>query len=50
MPIIVNIAMFLKEHDYVLERYGYSVPAIFKEPIYGHRMSFIIKNPCRVYI
>jgi hypothetical protein len=50
MPIIVNIAKFLKKHDYVVERYGNLAPAIFKDAVYGHRMNFIIKNPCRVYI
>jgi hypothetical protein len=48
MPIIVNIAKFLKKHDYVVERYGNLVPAIFKDAVYEHRMNFIIKNPCRV--
>jgi hypothetical protein len=49
-PALISISKFLFNHDSILEWYGNPEPAIFKDPVYGHRARKLIKGPYMLYI
>ena len=49
-PVLISISTFLFNHDSILEWYGNPEPAIFKDPVYGHRARKLIKGPYMLYI